>query len=1054
MNVPRQRLGGDPFETDGAVPCPHCGSTVPATDEHCLRCGQPRLVVDASTVSQTRFGDDVADSPTQAPIERHTSADVTSHPDDGAPGTGRVDANDAADAMTMAPAAVVRSGATSGDTGPLEVGQSFGPRYHIIRLLGVGGMGAVYQAWDAELGVAVAIKVIRPQIMADAHAAAQVERRFKRELLLARQVTHRNVVRIHDLGMIDGVKYITMSYVDGTDLATRLKHEGKQPVSAVMRLARSVASGLVAAHSAGVVHRDLKPANVMIERGGEALIMDFGIALSTGDAAKSAPSHDLLPEQLRGAAAQFAVTTAAGIVGTVEYMAPEQAKGLAVDQRADIYAFGLILYDALLGRRRHQHAASAVEDLERRMVGSPTPVNVLVPDVPEALNGVIARCLEPDPAKRYQTSADLAADLSRLDDDGTVIPVARRLTPRLMGAAALVTIALLAGTFYLTRRAVQPDQVHGPVSVVIADLDNRTKDPAFDRTLEPMLRRALQDASFISAYDRSAISSLLGVQAPARFDETAARELAANQGLGVVLAGFIEPVGSGYRLGIKALHTVTGEALADEQARASSRDQMMQVATRLVARVRSALGDETSESQQMFAMKSISAASLDVVADYAAAVEAQSRGRYEEAERVFRRAIARDPTFGPGYLGLAGMARNLGRPDEAEKFTDQALSYVAGMTERERFNTRAFYYRITGDYQQCVKEYGELVARYAADPLAHNQRAICLSKLRDMPGAIDEMRQVVQLVPKRALFRGNLALYMAYKGDFPQAEKEALSIEESYDLATLVVAFARLGEGRLPDADAAFDQLAAVTNRGRSWSASGLGHLALYEGRFSDAVRILEEGAAADLAATPPNSDKAARKHVSAAYAQLARGRAAAAIASAETAQRLSHTVEVRFLAARVFVEAGALQTAREIAADLAKGLPAEPRAYAKTVEGLIALKNGDASRAVALLNEANGILDTWLGHFDLGRAYLELGAYPQADSEFDRCIQRRGEALSVFLDEEPTVGYLPPLYYYQGIVREGLKSAGAVDSFKQYLTIRAGSKEDPLREQVRQRIE
>src|SRR3954471_3390809 len=154
------------------------------------------------------------------------------------------------------------------DTGPLAPGQTFGPRYHIIRLLGIGGMGAVYHAWDTELSVSVAIKVIRPEIMANPAAGADVERRFKRELVLARQVTHKNVVRIHDLGEINQIKYITMSYVNGVDMASRIK-DGPLPVPEAVALARAVASGLVAAHSAGVVHRDLKPANIMIGINGD-----------------------------------------------------------------------------------------------------------------------------------------------------------------------------------------------------------------------------------------------------------------------------------------------------------------------------------------------------------------------------------------------------------------------------------------------------------------------------------------------------------------------------------------------------------------------------------------------------------------------------------------------------------------------------------------------------------------------------------------------------------------------------------------------------------------
>ena len=154
----------------------------------------------------------------------------------------------------------------SNEEGPLVIGEPFGARYHIIRLLGIGGMGAVYQAWDAELGVAVAIEVIRPEVMADPVAAAEIERRFKRELLLARQVTHKNVVRIHDLGEIDGIKYITMPYVDGDDLATILQRDGKMPVSRALR--HRASDGRRAgrgAHEAGIVHRDLKPANIMID---------------------------------------------------------------------------------------------------------------------------------------------------------------------------------------------------------------------------------------------------------------------------------------------------------------------------------------------------------------------------------------------------------------------------------------------------------------------------------------------------------------------------------------------------------------------------------------------------------------------------------------------------------------------------------------------------------------------------------------------------------------------------------------------------------------------
>jgi len=232
-------------------------------------------------------------------------------------------------------------------TGPLTLGQTFG-RYHIIKLLGIGGMGAVYQAWDSELDVVVALKVIRPEASSDPYEVAAIERRFKQELLLARQVTHKNVVRIHDLGEIDGIKYITMSFHQGADLATVLQRDGKLPVPAVLRIMRQLASGLLAAHDAGVVHRDLKPANIMIE-GDHAIIMDFGIARSSGGAPPPSLDGTLAPGVRMNR--NTSQTQAGSIVGTIAYMAPEQARGEPVDQRADMYSLGLIVSDMLIGLR-------------------------------------------------------------------------------------------------------------------------------------------------------------------------------------------------------------------------------------------------------------------------------------------------------------------------------------------------------------------------------------------------------------------------------------------------------------------------------------------------------------------------------------------------------------------------------------------------------------------------------------------------------------------------------------------------------------------------------
>src|SRR5688572_14278013 len=565
-----------------------------------------------------------------------------------------------------------------------------------------------------------------------------------------------------------------------------------------------------------------------------------------------------------------------------------------------------------------------------------------------------------------------------------------------------------------------------------------------------MLKRALEGASFITAYDRIRLRSTVGVRPPERLDETAAREIAVKQGLNVIVAGSINPQGSGYNVVLKVVKAVTGNVIATGDRRASNKDEVLAAATRLTAAVRTALGDETSESDQMFAATSLSATSLDVVRHYVAGMEASSNNRQEDARQRFAAALELDPKFGIAYTSLAAALRNLGRPQEAETYLNEALRYLDVMTERERLSTRGFFYLAGGDYQSCVKEYGELITRYVADVVGRNQRALCMTKLRDMRGAMNEMQYVVNLLPNRAIFRNNLALYANYSGDFEVADKEARALPPG-EYPALTLAMAQLGQGQRRETIATYETLATVSAFGASLAAAGLADMAVVEGRFSDAARILEQGAARDLEGKNPEA--AAKKFASLAHAELSRSRTAAAIAAADKALANSKAVKIRFLAARTFIEAGDSRRARPVIDGLAAELQAEPQAHAKILEGELALKNGDARQAIKILTDANAQLDTWIGRLDLGRAYLEAKAFVQADSEFDRCIKRRGEALSLFVDEDPSFGYFPAVYYYQGRVREGLKNAGSTESYKAYLAFRGESKEDPLLAGVRRLV-
>ncbi len=491
--------------------CPSCGGLATVSNGRCQTCGVATstaarddvwtraldaAAAKAAGLESNLFGGTasppdaatgpgfLADTPTDAgafSAEAETQSELGTDPDSTRPGTG----------------SGVRPDRSY--TGPLSPGHSFGPRYHIVSLLGIGGMGAVYQAWDAELGVVVALKVIRPEVAADPGAAAMLERRFKQELLLARQVTHKNVVRIYDLGEIDGIKFITMPFIEGEELAPIVRRQEKLPIQRVMRIARGIATGLEAAHAAGVVHRDLKPANIMVDKSDEAMIMDFGIARSTGGANPASPDIAGNVQLAGGAGGQ---TMAGAVVGTVQYMAPEQARAEPVDQRADIYAFGLIVYDMLLNQQRARGADTAIAELTRRMQSPPPAPRSIDPNIPEPLDRLVAQCIQPDVAKRFQTTPQLVAALNRLDDRGQLLPVVRRVTRRLVAGVLGVFLALLGLTWWFAQGPPVP-VAHEPVSVLIADFQNGTGDPTFDGTLEPILKLAMEGAGFISAYDRN-----------------------------------------------------------------------------------------------------------------------------------------------------------------------------------------------------------------------------------------------------------------------------------------------------------------------------------------------------------------------------------------------------------------------------------------------------------------------------------------------------------------------------------------------------------------------
>jgi tetratricopeptide (TPR) repeat protein len=597
---------------------------------------------------------------------------------------------------------------------------------------------------------------------------------------------------------------------------------------------------------------------------------------------------------------------------------------------------------------------------------------------------------------------------------------------------------------------------HAPVSVLVADFTNHTGDAAFDGTLEPMFNVALEGASFINAYNRGSARKLAQkLPSPTdKLDEQPARLVAVSEGISTVITGEISRHGNKYTVSVRALDAATGKPLAKAEATSTNKNEVVGTIPKLVAPIRKALGDAKPESAQLEAARgTVTAASLEAVHQYGIGMEQQAAGRRQEAIASFAKTAELDPGFARAYSGMAANFMVLNKLQDADKYVKLAMQHEDRMTDRERYRMRGLYYFVEGNYQKCIEEYTELVNRYPVDNIGQGNLAACYIRLRNPAKAVEAERRAVDIVPKNAVLRLYLSFYTSYGGDFQGGEREAraaLALSPSPE-CYLALAEAQVGGGQLSQAAETYKSLEKLSALGASMAASGFADLAVYEGRFADAVRILEQGAAADLAAKNP--ENAADKFAALGQTQLLRGQNRAALAAAQKALANSKSIKVRFLAGQNFVAVGQSAKAQKLAATLGSEMTSEPQAYAKIIEGDMFLKQGNTREAFKAFMEANKLLDTWIGHLELGRAYLQSGLFVEADSEFDRCVKRRGEALELFMDNVPTFGYFPAVYYLQGRVREGLKSPRFAESYRNYLSIRGQAGEDPLLPEIRRRL-
>ncbi len=923
--------------------------------------------------------------------------------------------------------------------------KQIGGRYRVIRLLGRGGMGAVFYVHDDELDRDVALKVIRPDLAGD----PLILQRFKREIQLSSTVTHRNVLRVYDLGESDGLKFLTMQYVEGGDLGGLLKTEGKLPVPRLIHLFRQICLGLEAAHERGIMHRDLKPSNIMIDSGDGVFLTDFGLAKSVADAG---------------------LTQAGYVMGTPHYMSPEQVKGAKVDLQSDIYSLGVILYEMATGKVPYT-ADSIYEVMMQRVQKPPRPPSELNPDLPPFLERIITRCMAIDKAARYATIRELLNDLDEGANTGRTTLNTKFHMRRLQARTASISwkkaayvlpgiLLFVVGGWWLwqriSNRSSPPAAVLKPVSVLVADFKNQTGNALLDGATEQILETNLEEASFVTTFNRGRARKIAGQlkQGASALDEPTARLVAAREGIDVIVDGLISPKNDGYHVLIRALDALNGKVLAQVTADSARKDDFSGALAKLSARIRKNLGDTTPESVQITAAETFTASSLESAKSYASAQELQGTGQWANAIPFYQRAFELDPNMGRAYAGLAVMYRNLGDRQKAEKYYQMAMARIDRMTERERHRTRGGYFITVGNQQKGIEEFSSLVKEYPADFVGHSNLALAYFLSRNMPQALEEGRRATSIYPKNVVMRSNLALYAMYAGEFETASREAREIlkqDQSYGSAYVCLALSELAQDRSEQATDAYTRLNGLDASSASVAVAGLADLAFYQGRLNDAVSVLQKGISRDHAAK--DSFMAARKQTALASVFIALGQTPKAIAEADLAVGESKLPPILLEAARVYIDAKREDKALALASQLNTRLEIDPRLYAKLIEGEVQLAHANVWDALRIFHEAQKLSDAWLVRLDLGRAYLAASAFTEAYSELEQCMKRRGEASAVFLDDIPTLRYLPPVYYYLGRAQQGLGSPAAAESYRTFLNIKSKATPDSLVDDAQSRL-
>jgi serine/threonine protein kinase/tetratricopeptide (TPR) repeat protein len=631
---------------------------------------------------------------------------------------------------------------------PLPSGEAVG-QYRILSLLGSGGMGHVYLADDGKLGRKVALKILPPEFTRDRERLS----RFEKEARAASALNHPAILTIHDVGRSADIFYIATEFIEGETLRDRMRRGGLK-VTDVVDIGAQIASALVASHAAGIVHRDLKPENIMVRPDGFVKVLDFGLAKLANQDDTAADDTATVPRM---------ETNIGTVLGTAHYMSPEQAKGLRVDGRSDIFSLGIVLYEMLTGHVPFEGATRShvvVSIIEKE----PHPLSRWIDAIPPELQRIVSKALAKDPEDRYQVVKDLLIDLksfrhalelqsasfqhnlvasspgsasgpatassgSGMSSAEYLITGVRRHRKAVLASAALVVAAVVAA---LTLPAMFGTAEGGSVRIpiAVADFDNQTGEKDLDG-LSGMLITSLEQSKLLAVMTRSRMFDVLrqrGKGDVLRIDENLGREIAGAANLQALVSVSVQKFGELYILDLKVLDPVKNEYIFATKEEGRGKEELPRMIDRLSEKMRLGLKDKAAEVEASRGIGTVTTQNMEAYQHYFNGEQLVNALEFSKASNEFRRATELDPTFAVAHYRLAYAVAWSGS-GSAKESIEKAVAHIDRAPEKEKLYIRAEEAALNDEvdraialYRQIAQQYpGEKEAIFNAGDLAHHE---------------------------------------------------------------------------------------------------------------------------------------------------------------------------------------------------------------------------------------------------------------------------------------------------------------------------------------------